>query len=368
MHRNRWIALGALAVLLLAVGSVQAQIVFGQPASAGVDFTFTQWTIDDSTASTKISQIAAPVSAFVPLRENLEAMVFTSASANKLDGSSSDFDLTGLGDMRVQLNQSLMNDQVLLSLGVNLPIGKKKLDAVEESPILTALSQNYLDFPLRRFGDGLGFSFLAGGARSLGDLNVGASVAYQYNGKYEPYEGVPEYDPGDKLNFTAGADWERDRVTLGGELSLGFYTKDKLDGEEIFKQSSTVSAQLSARTGSDNLNLQAGLGFLARGRNERYTTDEKLKLYGDEVSLWAAVQLRLSQDWALSPMVQYRSIGANDEGFESSKLLALGATLSKALGGKASLRLGGRFYTGDADGGALDLTGFQATVGLATDF
>ena len=235
---NTWLAVTS-AVLLLAVVAPPAygQIRYGQPLSGRAHFIFSHWGLEDDSGTTEIDQMTVPFTGFVPIQENLEALVYVASSSNSLTQGDTDYDLTGLGDVRVQINRSFSDDRLLFSVGVNLPTGKKELSQEEELPILEFLTQNYLSFPMRRFGQGFGVSALLGGAQMLGQLRCGASVMYQFNGSYTPYEGVGDYDPGDFVSASAGADWQKNKISVSGDAIFTLYSKDKTGDADVFKQS-----------------------------------------------------------------------------------------------------------------------------------
>jgi hypothetical protein len=287
------------------------------------------------------------------------------SSSNSLTRGDTDYDLTGLGDVRVQINRSFGDDQLLLSLGVNLPTGKKKLSQTEELAILEFLTQNYLDFPMRRFGQGFGFNALLGGARMLGQLRCGASVMYQYNGSYKPYQGVGDYDPGDFISASAGADWQKNQVTVSGDAVFTLYTKDKAGDAEVFKQSTQFDFRLGLTYDGADYRFVARSSCLLRGRNTLYLpTEVEERIFGNEFLIRAAVARRFQPGWSIGPSVEVKFVGANEQDFENSTIFGFGGSISRALGESVAINVGGKYYTGSADGGDIDVSGFQITAGL----
>ncbi len=368
---SRIVTLTASLLLALATGA-GAQIMYGQPSAADVQFVYTHWEADagDSLGATSISQVSFPMRGFIPAGDNAELLVYLAGAWNSLDRPAIDeYTLTGLSDARLQYNRSFADDQFLLSVGLNLPSGKRELSIADEAPVLTTLSQSYLSFPMRQFGEGLGFSVMLGGAQMLGQFRAGLSAMYQFNGKYSPYEGVDDYDPGDLISFNTGVDRDFENGRVGANAIVNLYTNDKLEGSEVFKQSTAVDLRLSAEYGGDDGQLNGAVGYLIRGRNTTFveSVQEEVKIYGNEFWGQAAYVHRLG-DWRLGPVAELRNIAENEQDLGSATVFGGGATISRTLGETMGLELSGRYYTGNADGGDIDLTGYQLAVSLTANF
>lgn len=353
-------------------GSACAQIMYGQPSAADLQAVYTHWEADagDSLGTTSADQFCFPLRGFIPAGDNAELLVYLAGSWNSLDRPATDeYTLTGLGDALLQYNRSFVDDQLLLSVGLNLPSGKRELSIDDEAPVLTALSRSYLSFPMRQFGEGLGLSVMVGGARMLGQFRAGASAMYQHNGSYAPYEGVEDYDPGDLISFNAGIDRDFENGRVGANAILSLYTKDKLDGSEVFKQSTAVDLRLTGEYGNDDGLLSGAIGYLIRGRNTTFVenAEEEVKIYGNEFWGRAAYMHRLG-NWRLGPVMELRSIAENEQDLGSATIFGGGAAVARALGQTMGIEVSGRYYTGEADGGDIELTGYQLVMSLTANF
>jgi len=359
-----------VGLIVLAVGSSQAQIVFGRTAAADIGVTVSSWDVEDSEGTTEISQTVLPLRGFVPLGENTEGLFYVATANNQLTrGGATDYTLSGLSDVRMQFNRSFSDDQLLLSIGLNLPTGKKELTLGEEAAVLDYLARDFLDLPLRRLGEGLGFSAMVGGARMLGDIRAGASVMYRYNGKYDPYEGVTGFDPGDLVSLTIGLDRQMDATALSAEIIYSMYGVDKLEGDgDVFKQSTQLSLRGGIAWEKDANHVSASLGYLARGRNTTYAeTETDIKIYGNEFWMAAAWGRDFAEYWRFTPSLTVRMIAENEQELGSATVIRLGGTIGRRLSDQVGLDLGVRYYTGEADGGDLDLSGYQIRVGLSAN-
>ncbi|MEW5995709.1 MAG: hypothetical protein AB1744_15120, partial [Candidatus Zixiibacteriota bacterium] len=216
-------------------------------------------------------------------------------------------------------------------------------------------------------GEGIGINVLLGAAQEVGDTRIGGGVMYQYNGGYDPYEGVGDYNPGDFISVNGGADWQRDELTISGNAIFTTYFDDKLDGEKVFKQSTQFDVRLGLAYETDDYGIGAGLGYLARGRNTFYSPGQSLdeKIFGDEFSVSASYARKFSEGWYIKPLAELRLIGENDQDFGSSDILGFGAMIGRKLNRQVSFSAGGKYYTGSADDGNIDLSGYQLTAGLS---
>ena len=207
METKRLLAIGAFAlILLLSASNGYSQIVLGQSGTGNTGFAITNWKLDFGDSTHQIDQFWVPLSGFVPLGDNTEARVFLATANSDLTRASKEYKLAGLSDLRMQFSRSYAEDRYLISAGANLPTGKAQLQITDAIPVLDMLAESFLEFPMRRYGEGFGFNVLLGTARHWGKGNVGLSVRYEYLGSYKPYKAgdstvVDDYNPGDLLNI-----------------------------------------------------------------------------------------------------------------------------------------------------------------------
>jgi len=361
-----------LILLMLTASSSFGQIIYGQPASGGARFIFSHWSAEEDGEKSEIDQIAYPVNGFVPLKDNLEARLFMAGSTNDLEQAGSTYSLSGFSDVRLQLSQSVMDDRFLFSLGINAPTGKRDLNIDEEWPVMEFLASNYLSFPLRRLGEGFGLNLLAGAAGSSGDMRYGASVMYQFNGTYTAYKDSGDYNPGDIFSVQVNADKQINQMLLFANMGFTVYGTDKLEDEKIFRQSNQFNINAGMMLTGEKTSLVSNIGYLIRGRNTRYDTTEaifdQLKIYGNEFLFNSTVDWTFTENWYLSPSVEFRLIGANEYDFDSSNIFGFGTGIGRRFGEDIDLNIDFKYFTGSADGGDIDLSGYRLSAGLATAF
>ncbi len=357
------------AIIMFACSGASAQIIYGTPTTGGIQFLYTDWTIKNGDAKTTISQSTIPLTGFVPLQENLEAQFYAASSFNSLTRSGTDFTMSGLTDVRVMLNRSFSDDRFLASVGLNLPVGKKKLSLDDEWVVVEYLSQNFLNFPVRRLGQGLGVSLMLGGVGALGQLKCGGGIMYQVNGSYEPYKGFKNYNPGDMFSINGGTEYNKDNLTLSTNLIYSTYSTDNVNGDKVFSQGDEVNFSVGGLLKQKKYDATAAVHYTWRGRNATYDTTgsviERLKFYGNEFSVGTVVTWYPVQDWSVSPGIDYKIIASNENGFGDSKIFGFGARFGRQLSENTDVGLGVKFYTGKADDSRLDLSGTQITAGIS---
>jgi len=369
---NKISALLVAAVITGGALSSYGQIIYNQPMSGDAQMIYTCWKMETDTVSSTLSQFTIPVNGFFPLGDNFEARFYLANAANKFEYEDYDFTLNGLSDMRLQFNRSLAEDRLLISAGINLPTGKKKLNLTEEWLVLEFLSQNYLNFPVRRLGEGMGLNFLFGGATMAGIFRLGGSVEYQYNGTYEPYEIGGDYKPGNHIALNVGADTRRDKMTYSAGIIFTTYTDDKLEDEKVFRQSNQVDLRLSGTYDEDKYSLGAAMRYLIRDRNKRYSDDgrtlEQLKAYGNEFLFNSRFTYHPDKKWFVAPLAEIHLVAANEYDFGSSKVFGFGADIGRQINPDVNIGLGMKYFTGDADGGNIDISGYQLSAILSAAF
>ncbi|MBU0982677.1 MAG: hypothetical protein KKA42_02335 [candidate division Zixibacteria bacterium] len=370
-QKSLFVLLPLLAVLLLPVASSYGQIVHGQPTAASTGLTMTHWTADIGGLETSLDQMMIPLTAFVPIKDNFEVAMYVANSNNTWSYFGLESKLGGLGDVRAQASHSFMDDRLLLSAGVNLPTGKKELNLTEEIAVLQAMSLNYLSVPMRRLGEGFGFNVLLGGAIPVSEgVNAGAGITVEYIGEYKPYQNYGDYDPGDLLSINGGVDIERGPMVWTVDLIYTAYTRDRLDGIRIFKQSPQLDSRFSGTYRAENMTMKGHLRYAARGDNKQWDSlgvlTDPFRMYGNEFNADFSASWVLAEDWTVTPAVDMRLIGENEAGLGNSTVFGFGGNVGRRLGDTWFVNGGFTYYTGSVDAFItdIDLTGYRLSLGL----
>ena len=185
--------------------------------------------------SLQISEVSVPVSILVPFGQK----VAFSLQAGQASATGDDLEsVSGISDVQAGLSflQKIGTSSLVLSLGANLPSGKRELTN-EEFQTSLLLSQHFYDFRMPGFGQGFNVAPGFVWAFPLSETVVfGLGASYQYKGAYQPLaERAEEYDPGDEIIITGGLDIKAGATTnLSADVTYTTYTTDKLGEEEVF--------------------------------------------------------------------------------------------------------------------------------------
>ena len=359
-----------LAGLLISLPGVAAgQILYGQPTSGSLQMIHTSWksTVEDQEIT--LGQTAIPLVTFIPLQENLEARLYVASVANSLDQLDETYELSGLTDMRLQVNSSFGNDRFLWSLGLNLPTGKTGLDFEQEWVVMNYLASDFLLFPNRRLGGGLGVNAMLGAVTPLGEAQLGGSVTYHYSGTYEAYEDNGDYNPGDYLAINAGLQRDLGRAVWLADLTYTTYSDDTQDDRTIYNRGNQLEARLRLNVLGEGSRVSCSARYFLRGSNDIYDLDGalayQLQVYGDEFALGGDLTW-LSGDgrWEYGPLADYRYITANESTLGSSSNYGIGGQIARWLSPQYRLGVTGEYFSGNADDGVVDLSGHQLAVSL----
>jgi hypothetical protein len=359
-----------LLILLLGGSAANGQIVYKQPGSFDLHYYYNNWSLEGThVADNNFSQSAVSLSGFVPLRENFEARYYLASGYNELELAGSKSKLSGLGDLRIQMSHSFQNDRLLLSAGINLPTGKKKLDTDGQLRIIEFLSNDYISVPMRRYGEGLGFNLQAGGAADIGRFKCGLTTVYDYTGTYEPYTGAGDYNPGDAFSISATANTLLGKTTCSADLGFSLFGTDVFEDHDVYKQGPQFNVRLSAVHPHQPFSSTVGARLVVRGRNARYNLssgviESQLKKYGNEFDLSYRIQYSTRADWQLGGLVGTRQIRASEEELKNSSIYIFGSDLGKTFADRWAFDLGLMYQRGSTDLNDTTISGFQVVGGF----
>lgn len=373
MARNRSVSM-ALMVAMLGCGRLATgQVVYGQPASAKFRVIATSWEASSDEQKDSLDQLYMPFQGFIPLRANLEARLFLAGVNNDLDRMGSTMNLPGLTDARIQINQSLSDKRIVASLGFNLPTGKTGLNFEEEWFVTNFLANDFMIYPNRRLGAGFGVHGLLGGAVMAGEFRLGASALYHYTGSYEAYEDNGDYDPGNFYSLTAGFQRPFGSFFWIGDFTFTSHTDDRQDGDEIYNRGNQFAFRMGGSWETPGMRGSVDANYFIRDRNTVYDLQgaivNQLQIYGNEFSLFGSFSWLLDdKKWDLGPLLHLRMIAANEYEMGSALNVGVGAQALRQLTPRYQLGVSFEYYTGDADGGSIDLSGYQAATSISAVF
>jgi len=373
---SRVLRLANLLIIFILVSCIQvsAQIISSNLSSTSTGFVYTHWTLKSpSNEKTSLNQFWVPLSGYVAIQENIEVRYYLAGSSNNLElgqGKGETY-LGGVGNAQIEMSRTFAKNRVIVSGGINLPLGKAKLGINDDRAIIDMLSQNFLDFPMRSFGEGLGLKLTVGAASNVNENTVlGVAAGFEYIGPYDPYIGIGEYNPGDR--FTADFRITKlDKTTaLSFTMNYSLFLDDKLDNSKVFKQGQQFGLRARAVYDDDRYRVSGGAGYLFRGRNTRYDIQgsniiDRLKLYANELVFSFEFGRYLPGGWRFSPLFSLFLIEGNEENLGESRVFTSGGSINKIFSKRYRASFWFKFMTGDADGQTIELRGYQLSTSLS---
>ena len=248
--------LGSLASLAQAqdqrfyMGSSQ------QPIQISVGVSYQQYADEDR----QLSQLGFPFRAFVPFTPHIGFAVITNPVLIEADSQAP---VDGMSDAQVALSyfRNIGAGSIVVSLGANLPSGKREL-TTDEFATIALLSQDFYSFAVPVLGQGFN---LAPGVTVAYPINnnvvVGAGASYQLKGEYKPVTGMDEgFTPGDELMVTGGLDVRvAPAWALSANVSYVIYQEDTLGDVSVFESGDQIFVTLQGlgNLGTNQLRMTA---------------------------------------------------------------------------------------------------------------
>lgn len=329
-----------------------------QPVRATLGVVYQSYDKDDF----NISEFSVPLSLSVPIGRKIGFSARAGQASATADGLE---DLSGVSDVQVGVSflQNIGSSSLVLSLGANLPSGKRELTEDEFRTSLF-LSQHFYNFRTPGFGQGLNIAPGFVWAFPVGEgVVLGLGASYQYKGSYQPLADMTEdYDPGDEITVTGGLDFKLSPTTsFSTDVTYTTFGNDTLGDQELFAVGSRIAAtgQMLAYFGQNELRL------VGRYRTESQSTlpagaggtDQELRALPAQALVRVAYRQALGTMFRVGLLGEARLLGETAL-FEKASLFDAGLLPEVIL--SPSVRIQSRFiYTFG------DVTGFEAGGGLS---
>jgi len=367
-----------LAVILLFVAGFDtacAQVVFGEPPSGHLRFVYQSWSIDSDVTGEEydLSQWYMPIYGFIPVSENWEIHFQSASAGSNVDSSGGDASITGLNDTRVSVLHSLLEDRLLLGLGLNLPTGKATLDP-DQTGLAQLLAEEFLSFPSKSYGEGFGLYLETVYARSVGRLTYGAGIGYLINTSYSPIRDVDSYNPGNKLTIGANAVLRHDYGSAYSYIRHNIYGTSTQDDIDVYEVGPITEFALGSSFISGQFEADAGIRLLLRQADSRLVSgvleEYEENNYGNDFRFYSDLGYRLRNIGKGSILIDYKHVSAN--GFSEnhdlyvgkSDLFGIGIGFLRAITNQVEAYGSIKTMSGSADDENLDLSGFELSMFL----
>ena len=212
---------------------------------------FQGYSFDKGLGVTAANLLMLPIAYELPLGRSMSIDFYSAFARGAVEVSDTVYQLTGFVDTRIRANWAA-TPWAMLTVGLNLPTGDARHDS-EEAVVSNVLATEVLGF--REASWGLGFGTTTGIAtvHNFGGVGVGVGVSYRLGSEFEPSaDSALKYTPGNEARVRIALDGNigANKLTLG--LTWQNYSRDKLDGRDLFQPGQRWRADLSYsfRTGA----------------------------------------------------------------------------------------------------------------------
>lgn len=239
----------------------------------------------------------------------------------KASHSEERFDISTLTDTDLSTYYSLQAGALTLRGGVDLRIPTGKSDYSEEEYgriIIDDLSQDLM--LLNTYGGGLNVAPHFVAVYKFGRFTGGLGARYEFAGEYDPTSDTDDgkFDPGDRLllllNGVAKVS-SKDYFLL--TVSYSTYSKDSQDGQDVYRQGDTVSAEARyIKQWDDFLSNVVGVVYKTQQKNELISETGSLESElansnNNSLEVYLNNVYRHSSKLSVTGLVGYKEVGAN---------------------------------------------------------
>lgn len=353
------LTLGVLLTLAAPLWSQGATALYSR-WNALTGFEFQRYGFAQGLVVESASQWSLPLVVVAPLGRRMSLDLTTHfAHTEVTDSAGGSTDYSGLTDTQLRLLYTVGRDRAVASLSLNLPTGKRSLTTTQFG-VSSAVSSNFLSFPVSNLGTSFGITGGFAYAVPAGGWNVGLAGSVRYQSSYKPLSdsgATLSYDPGIESRLRIGADRV---VAQRGRLLLGFtyssFSTDQFSGGALVNGTFNPGSRLIGDVGyaytwgRTTLTLGAWDFYRLAGRSGTGTgaigtADNNENIFNTELRL----ARQLSPRVVLEPLVGYRHWNLGGRLFSVGLNSRFG--LSDSFSGIASARIS----PGSVDG--TDVTG-----------
>jgi hypothetical protein len=193
-------------------------------------FEFQRYSFSGALSVQSATQWSLPLVVVAPLGRQMSLDVTTHLAHSEVSGVTTE-DFTGLTDTQLRLLYTLGRDRAVASLSLNLPTGKHSFPT-SQFGVSSAMSSNFLSFPVSSLGSAFGITGGVAYAVPAGGWNLGFAGSVRYQSSYKPFsDQALTYDPGLEGRLRLGADrviGARSRVLVG--LTYSTFSTDQFSG------------------------------------------------------------------------------------------------------------------------------------------
>jgi len=356
---------GMVLALQVTLGSTaQGQVGFLEDRErVGIDLrqSFRSWTIDDEVTgeSVEIRQFAARARATVDVVKNVDLTVYTAGGYSQ-DRRDVINEIAGLTDAKLKAYGYFWDDQLVASMGVNIPTGITALTD-EEVTAVQAVSPNILGFTMKNYGGGTDLDLGLAVGRDLGrGWAVGGGASILVQGSYD-LDSRSEYDPGAEIAVTAGADWRARGVLVSLDCLYRMFGDDQLDDAGSFADGNQFETTLRGAWQATSWGVAGNLRHVLKQDSEfdwaRPASENRVE-NGHNIWMTLNPYYRLHDAVDLKGILEYATVEQSQQQATGAWALGFGGGLDVRLTPRAIVAVQAVRLTGSNDDGTLDLSGF----------
>ena len=355
--------LGTLVCAIPASSQEDAYILANQ-GSVSVRSHIQSWTMEGQ--NRRITEVGTVLSVKYPVLPILNFSFRTSQATTYGDFKK----VSGWSDVQLGVAGQIESAHLLLSVGANIPSGKTELSA-DEFQTAALVSNPIFDFGVPAWGQGFNINPGVAWAYEAGrNVVVGVAASYQYKGAYRPQENITEYDPGDEIVFTGGADFRlNESSSTSVDIVFTSYGTDKVNGTEVFVPGSAISvnAQYKKHFKNDELWLYGRYRSKAKG-------DFPTRVEPNRTEFQAGYTLSASRSFSFGIRGSARFFEETDAALSGAQLFGFELVPTCVLSPSVRMPIRIRYVAGSGSlvipTGRLSeqINGFEAGISLVTDF
>jgi hypothetical protein len=180
----------------------------------------TMYRLGDGASERIVAQTAIPFVFVIPFSERISVDLTTAyAVSDVITGGQSISAIKGLTDMQVRANIQSGIENMVFTVGLNLPTGQYTIPESQQEAA-GQIGNDFLNFPISSMGNGLGATGGVAYARPVGSWNLGGGMSFRKSTEFAAFSVSGEdftFTPGDEIRLRVGAD----RPVGDGQVSLG---------------------------------------------------------------------------------------------------------------------------------------------------
>ncbi len=322
---------------------------------------YQNWSLD----SMKVSEASVLVSLYQPLSRQAAITLrgaFASASGDVAS-------LSGATDLQVAGSYYVESANMMFSLGLGIPVGKKKL-TTDEFITSILLASNTFRFNVSQFGTGFNITPGVVWALPVGDdVVLGLGATYQYRGTFQPLADLGTFDPGDEISGTAGIELRLNETSsISADVVYTHIGKDLLEGDEIYVSGDKIFAAMQYKKYFEFNSFFVGATFRSKAKSEvalgKFLAP---RLEPDQLEILGAYTARFSDALSMQFAFEGRLFQKTSIAFSGYNMIGVGVMPEFSVSENVTVPVRLKFTSGKGKSNGT-ITGFEAGLGITISY